>query len=144
MILFFYIFLPLFSEVYNIEFQKRGLPHCHLCVWLEKEDKLRFPADIDRCISAKIPDNDLNPELHQLVKEFMMHDPCGPKHRSCPCMVENECSKIFPKKFNENTIIDESGYAIYKRSDNGRTVRKQGADLDGGLVVPYNPTLLKR
>ncbi|GJT93108.1 ribonuclease H-like domain, reverse transcriptase, RNA-dependent DNA polymerase, partial [Tanacetum coccineum] len=35
-------------------------------------------------------------------------------------------------------------YAIYKRSDNGRTVMKQGAELDGGYVVPYNPTLLKR
>ena len=143
-----YIFLlklfSFFSEVYTIEFQKRGLPHCHLCVWLETQDKLRFPADIDRCISAEIPDKDLDPELHQLVKEFMMHGPCGPEHRNCPCMVENKCSKNFPKKFNEHTFMDESGYVTDKRSDNGRTVRKQGADLDGGFVVPYNPTLLKR
>ena len=73
-----------------------------------------------------------------------MHGPCGPEHRSCPCMENNKCTKNFPKKFNEHTFIDESGYAIYKRSDNGRTVRKQGADLHGGFVVPYNPTLLKR
>ena len=102
------------------------------------------PADIDRCISAEIPDVDEDPELHQLVKEFMMHGPCGPEHRNCPCMVEDKCSKKFPKSFNESTFIDESGYAIYKRTDDGRTVKKQGADLHCGFVVPYNPTLLKR
>ncbi|GKD58833.1 hypothetical protein Tco_1296342 [Tanacetum coccineum] len=74
----------------------------------------------------------------------MMHGRCGPEHRSCPCMAENKCSMGFPKKFNESTFIDESGYAIYKRSDNGRTVTKQGAKPDGGSIVPYNPTLLKR
>ncbi|GJS41039.1 hypothetical protein Tco_0566082, partial [Tanacetum coccineum] len=132
------------AEIYTIEFQKRGLPHCHLCIWLETNDKLKTPADIDRCISAEIPDKEVDPELHQLVKECMMHGPCGPDHRSCPCMVENKCSKKFPKPFNEATYIDESGYAIYKRSDNGRTVKKQGVDLDAGYVVPYNPTLLKR
>ncbi|GJV82639.1 uncharacterized protein Tco_1522537, partial [Tanacetum coccineum] len=108
------------------------------------DDKLRLPTDIDRCISAEIPNKEVDPELHQLEKEFMMHGPYGPEHRSCPCMVENKCSKSFPKKFNEATFIDESGYAIYKRSDNGRTVMKQGAEFDGGYVVPYNPTLLKR
>ncbi|GKC65958.1 RNA polymerase II transcription factor B subunit 4 [Tanacetum coccineum] len=34
-------------KVYTIEFQKR-LPRCHLCIWLESDDKLRTPADIDR------------------------------------------------------------------------------------------------
>ncbi|GJR79669.1 uncharacterized protein Tco_0150454 [Tanacetum coccineum] len=138
------IFGQVKAEVYTIEFQKRGLPHCHLCVWLETENKLRFPVDIDRCISAKIPNKDEDPELYQLVKEFMMHGPCGPEHRSCPCMVDNKCSKKFPKKFNEETFIDESGYAIYSRSENGKTIKKQGVDLDNRFVVPYNPTLLRR
>ncbi|GJS34378.1 hypothetical protein Tco_0532760 [Tanacetum coccineum] len=47
----------------NIRYKKRGLPHCHLCIWLETENKLRLPADIDRCISAEIPDEDEDPEL---------------------------------------------------------------------------------
>ncbi|GJW19520.1 hypothetical protein Tco_0026956 [Tanacetum coccineum] len=33
---------------------------------------------------------------------------------------------------------------VAEESDNGRTFKKQGADLDGGFVVPNNPTLLKR
>nr|GEW01750.1 uncharacterized protein [Tanacetum cinerariifolium] len=116
-----------------------------MCIFgrVKAEDKLRLPADIDRCIFAEIPDKELDPKLYQMVKEFMMHGPCGPEHRSFPCMVENKCSKNFLKKFNENTFIDESGYPIYKKTDNGRTVRKQGADLNAGFVVPYNPTLLK-
>nr|GEZ11872.1 ATP-dependent DNA helicase PIF1-like [Tanacetum cinerariifolium] len=98
----------------------------------------------NRCIYAEIPDIYEDPELYQLVKEFTMHGPCGPEHRSCPCMVDNKCSKKFPKKFNEGTFIDESGYAIYSRSKNGKTVKKQGADLDNRYVVPYNLTLLRR
>ena len=30
-----------------IEFQKRGLPHAHLIVWLHKNDKLNTPEKID-------------------------------------------------------------------------------------------------
>nr|GEX61030.1 ATP-dependent DNA helicase PIF1-like [Tanacetum cinerariifolium] len=55
----------------------------------------------------------------------MMHGPCGPDHRSCPCMVENKCSKKFPKTFNDETFLDENGYGIYKRSDNGRTIKNK-------------------
>ncbi|GJW63800.1 hypothetical protein Tco_0115684 [Tanacetum coccineum] len=95
-----------------------------------------------------VGDFDSMPDERDIIvhenSEFKMHDPCDPEHRSCSCMVENKCSKNFPKKFNDATFIDESGYAIYKRSDNGRTVMKQGAELDGRYVVPYNLTLLKR
>ena len=115
-----------------------------MCFWLESDDKLRNPADIDRCISAEIPDPEQDPELNKLVKEFMMHGPCGPDYRNCPCMVGDTCSKHFPMQFTENTFIDENGYAQYKRTANSRTVSKSGADLHNGYVVPYNPLLLKR
>ena len=39
-----------------VEFQKRGLPHCHLLIVLDPESKLRDAADIDLAISAEIPD----------------------------------------------------------------------------------------
>ena len=110
---------------------------------MESQDKLRNPADIDRCISAEIPDKESDPELYTLVKEFMIHGPCGPEHKNCPCMVGNKCSKIFPKAFNDSTYIDESGYAIYKRPDNGRSITKSGAELFNGNVVPYSPRLLR-
>ena len=42
--------------VYTIEFQKRGLPHAHLILFLADADKPQTTQDIDRLVSAKIPD----------------------------------------------------------------------------------------
>ena len=39
-------------------------------------------------------------------------------------------------------MIDEDGYAIYRRRDNGMTVEKNGVMLDNKFVVPYNINLL--
>ena len=110
---------------------------------MESQDKLRNPVDIDRCISAEIPDKETDPELYTLVKEFMIHGQCGPEHKNCPCMGGNKCSKSFPKAFNDSTYIDESGYAIYKRPDNGRSITKSGVEVFNGNVVPYSPRLLR-
>merc|ERR1712002_882968 len=41
---------------YVIEYQKRGLPHCHLLIILQEESKLRTPDEIDQLISAQIPE----------------------------------------------------------------------------------------
>ncbi|XP_054259788.1 uncharacterized protein LOC128984485 [Macrosteles quadrilineatus] len=59
--------------IYTIEFQKRGLPHCHILLTLDDEDKIRNTVDIDHVVSAEIPDEVLNPELHNLVKTHMIH-----------------------------------------------------------------------
>ncbi|GJQ89676.1 putative PIF1 DNA helicase/replication protein A1-like protein [Tanacetum coccineum] len=130
--------------VYTIEFQKRGLPHCHILLWLEEEDKLTTPSHIDKYISAEIPDKEEDPELYQIVKDHMMHGPYGPENPSCPCTVDFKCTKKFPKQFNESTFIDESGYAIYRRRNDGNSIKKNGSDLHNGYVVPYNPGLLRR
>nr|CAD1836443.1 unnamed protein product [Ananas comosus var. bracteatus] len=39
-------------------------------------------------------------------------------------MKDGKCSKYFPKKFNSGTVIDDDGYPIYKRRDDGSTVEK--------------------
>ncbi|XP_071712817.1 uncharacterized protein [Rutidosis leptorrhynchoides] len=54
------------AELYTVEFQKRGLPHIHLCLFFDERDKLPEPEDIDEYISAEIPDKDEDPELYQL------------------------------------------------------------------------------
>ncbi|XP_071708077.1 uncharacterized protein [Rutidosis leptorrhynchoides] len=109
------IFGKVTAELYTIEFQKRGLPHAHICIFLDEQDKLPEPGDIDEYISAEIPDKDADPELYQLVSELMIHGLC-----------------------------DTEGYPVYRRRDNGRKVSKQGHDLDNGSVVPYNAYLLKK
>ncbi|GKC64740.1 helicase-like protein [Tanacetum coccineum] len=48
--------------IYVIEFQKRGLPHVHILLWLEEHCKCSTPAQIDDIISAEIPSKAEDPE----------------------------------------------------------------------------------
>ncbi|XP_027903668.1 uncharacterized protein LOC114163562 [Vigna unguiculata] len=126
------------------EFQKRGLPHAHILLWLDGENKLKNSTDIDKVISAELPNADLYPKLEKVVSSYMIHGPCRPTRHNSPCMKEGRCSKFYPKKFTSSTSIDEEGYPCYKRLDNGRFVEKNGIKLDNRSVVPYNPPLLMR
>jgi hypothetical protein len=126
--------------MYTVEFQKRGLPHAHMLLWLAAGHKINTGRDIDKVISAEIP----HPKLHSVVANYMMHGPCGTANRGSPCMDGNQCSKFFPKKFKSCTTIDDDGYPSYKRRNTGVTVQKKGVKLDNGFVVPYNPFLLMR
>ena len=55
------------AYVYTIEFQKRGLPHMHLLLFMHPDSRPREPAEVDEIISAEFPDPEQEPELHQLV-----------------------------------------------------------------------------
>ena len=103
------------ARVWTIEFQKRGLPHMHLIVFLHTAHKLRTPEDIDSLISAEFPDKDKLPELYELVKKFMVHNPCGAQNPQSPCMDGNKCSKSFPKPFRKQTTVSDDSYANLQR-----------------------------
>ena len=60
---------------------------------------------------------------------------------NAPCMVNGECSKRFPKSFQDSTSLDVDAYPAYRRPDNGRTVLSGGQVLDNRWIVPYNPFL---
>ena len=62
-------------------------------------------------ISAGIPDESTNQLLYKIVKQFMIHWPCGQQNLNSPCMDKNveQCTKKFPKHFIDNNII-KSGY----------------------------------
>ncbi|XP_076899689.1 uncharacterized protein LOC143553625 [Bidens hawaiensis] len=61
------------AVVYTIEFQKRGLPHAHMCLFMHADHKLPDVEHVDPFISAEIPDKNEDPELHYLVSELMIH-----------------------------------------------------------------------
>ncbi|KAI9092213.1 hypothetical protein K1719_027713 [Acacia pycnantha] len=137
------IFGSIKSNVYTVEFQKRGLPHVHIILWLSESDKIRSSFEVDQLISTEIPYKLQDPELYELVGSYMVHGPCGRSSRSAPCMKDGKCSKYFPKKFCARTLLDEHGYPTYRRRDDGSMVSRKGVQLDNKSVVPYNATLLK-
>ena len=123
--------------VYSGEFQKRGLPHAHIVLFLHRDNKILNPKDIDGIISAEIPDINQNPTLYKIVTNLMMHGPFGVSNMKSPCMRDQACMKHFPKKFNEFTSIDDDRYLVYRRRDNGAQVEKSRVLLDNRFVVPY-------
>jgi hypothetical protein len=86
------------TVIYTIEFQKRRLPHAHILIFLKDKDKYPEPSQIDRIISAEIPDKDEDTEAFAAVENFMMHGPCGEANQKSPCMMDHNCTKHFQKK----------------------------------------------
>lgn len=108
------VFGPTKAIIWVIEFQKRGLPHVHMLVTLQK--KLRTTDDIDNVIRAEIPDPTQS-ELQRIVLQNMVHGPCGYDNlaqRQQPCMKKYRhndtiCDKRFPAPLLESTIFNEDG-----------------------------------
>ena len=140
------IFGKAVAWVYVIEFQKRGLPHAHILLNVDRTCKLRSGDDVDQVISAEFPNEKEDPLLFELVKRHMVHGPCGSFDSSQSCMKDGICSRKFPKSFQETTIFEGiTGYPVYRRRDNGVTVRvKKKHDVDNRFVIPYNAYLLKK
>lgn len=134
-----------------VEWQKRGLPHAHILLWLDPKDKPKTVEHYDRICSAEIPDPDTHPELFNLVKQHMIHGPCGQCNPENVCCVKGKCTKGFPKPYSNRTSQPEKGYPILRRrakKDGGRTLtlKKGGKEfiVDNSWVVPYNAYLLLR
>ncbi|XP_027102921.1 uncharacterized protein [Coffea arabica] len=103
------------AALYTIEFQKRGLPHTHILLFLHPDDKCTTPRDVDRIISAELPDKNTDPIAYETVLQFMTHGPCGPANTRSP---------------------------LYRRRDNGREGIKAGVKIDNRWIVPHNVDLV--
>jgi hypothetical protein len=129
------------AYLYTIEFQKRGLPHAHIIIFLKPHAKLRSPQDIDSLLSSEFPDD--HPELLELIKKVMVHGPCGDHNPEASCMVGGKCSKGFPKSFRQETVVTEDSYACTRRRDTGRThFVKDKYHVDNRWVVCHSRYLI--
>ena len=112
------IFGPCNAHVYMIKFQKRGLPHMHLLLFLKAEFKLLSPNVVNNIISAQWPDPKTQPHLSQAVKSFMIHGPCSLLNPHAPCMKDSKCIHGYPKPFQEHNTTDHNGYLHYACPNN--------------------------
>ncbi|GJY83835.1 ATP-dependent DNA helicase PIF1-like protein [Tanacetum coccineum] len=103
--------LRLFGLVYTVEFQKRGLPHAHICLFLHKDDKMPSVDQIDKYISAEIPDKNEDLNLYKLVSDFMMHGPCGEDDPTHVCMANGKCPDRVSARLYE-TFTNEDGQQV--------------------------------
>ena len=144
--------------VWVIEYQKRGLPHVHILLFLHADDRRQYlnAETIDRVICAELPTAEMDPDgsLREIIISTMLHGPCGDDDFNAPCMQVPDiggtktCRKKFPKEFSESTVVNADGYPIYRRRDNGdkvtKTFRGKQATFDNRHVVPYSPFLSKK
>lgn len=145
------VFGEVTSWMYTIEWQKRGLPHAHMLIWLKERI---HRSEIDNIISAEIPDIYKDPILYEVVTTQMIHGPCGQLNPKSPCMANNNCSKDYPKQLILETQTGRDGYPLYRRrkpEDGGFTAKLKmkldkeyrELEIDNRWVVPYCPLLSK-
>jgi hypothetical protein len=49
------------ARIHVIEFQKRGLLHCRMLIWIDQTNIPTTSADIDETVCAEIPDKESHP-----------------------------------------------------------------------------------
>ncbi|XP_074346633.1 uncharacterized protein LOC141685431 [Apium graveolens] len=137
-----------FGVCIGVEFQKRGIPHVHLLIWLNSELKKNLTNNVDNYVSAELPDPEADPVGYAVVQSFMIHGPCGIVNPKCAYMKDFKCTKHFPKKLFNNydryqaqTSFDQSGFPIYKHRKTSITVSKGKCNLDNQWVVSYSRDL---
>nr|GEX71953.1 DNA helicase PIF1, ATP-dependent [Tanacetum cinerariifolium] len=108
--------LALLPVVYVIEFQKRGLPHAYILLWLKEEWKCTTPTQIDDIISAEIPCPTDDPEGYKVVTEFMLHGPCETIIDEDGYPIIDEEIQRGPQSFKELMTINEILYARFKEA----------------------------
>ena len=139
-----HIFGEAIGYVYTVEYQKRGLPHTHLIIFLDRSSCLATPEAVDKYISTDIPHENGQLHLFQLVKQFMIYGPCGPG-LSSPCMDDHGCcTKHFPKSYLSDTEIIRDSYVLTRRRDNGCFIHMGTHFVDNHYVISYCPYLTLR
>ncbi|KHN76123.1 ATP-dependent DNA helicase PIF1, partial [Toxocara canis] len=138
---------------YNTEFQKRGLPHVHLFLCVDRCDQVLSPEDIDDVIQAYIPavpaegdeEAESKLELRRLVLAHMIHRPCAKGKFPCRSK-EGLCTKRFPKPYREHTAVEASGYAVLQRPNDGTVALLEDGKtvVTNRDVVPYSRYFLKK
>ncbi|KAG0586650.1 hypothetical protein KC19_2G106400, partial [Ceratodon purpureus] len=103
--------------------------------------RIREPCQVDRIVCAEFPDEQEDPELFDMVLKYMVHGPCTRDR----CLDETgQCTKHFPKSFQDQTAMDQDGYPLYRQRNDGRSFEKHGFFFNNSHVVPYNPGLIRK
>ncbi|KAF1899247.1 hypothetical protein Lal_00019372 [Lupinus albus] len=71
----------------------RILPHVHMLLNLENNDKSCSTEEYDAIVRAQIPNYEEEPQLHHAVLKHMIHGPYDIVNLNGPCMKDRCCKK---------------------------------------------------
>ncbi|KAF8074207.1 hypothetical protein N665_1120s0003 [Sinapis alba] len=120
------------SSMYTVDFQKTGLPHANILLFMHPSSKFPKTKDIDNIILAEIPDKSSDHVLYNVVNDIMIHGPCGAPNMNSPCKKNGKRQRMIPKQLAENTIKSKC------------YVEKNSWKYDNRWVIPYNKKLSLR
>nr|GEW09767.1 hypothetical protein [Tanacetum cinerariifolium] len=107
--------------------------------------KVQQDIDVDKNISAELPDPAQDPEAYRVISELMIHGPCGYANKNASCMKDgNKCNRKFPKPYCDATYIDKDGFVHYRRRNTDIDTETHHVRLDNSYVVPFNRALCMR
>lgn len=126
---------------WRIEFQNRGSPHLHMVVWIENHPAFDTEEGIllhDRNCWCKIPTEEEDPELFELVKKCQIH-------RHTPTCTKNNtsvrCRFNFPRQeCDETRIVSHSSDDFLRNGGRICLLKRRKEDA---WVNNYHPELLR-
>lgn len=122
------LFACFWGCVWTIEYQKQGLSHMHLLLFLHPENCFLNTDKIDQIISVELSDPNLDQDrsLTNIIKSQMIHSPCESQKPDALCMAKDskseliKYSKRFPRSFQKDTKVEEDRYPVYQRQNDRR------------------------
>ena len=125
----------------RVEFQVRGSQHLHIFLWADANLKFESGNEkniffINKTISTTIPPENVDCQLHQLVKKFQVH-----KHTfTCKKGSSSHCRFLLPRPTCAKTRLTYNTDTIATRHGCFYEMKQNPGDE---MVNAYNPTILK-
>nr|GEY88206.1 hypothetical protein [Tanacetum cinerariifolium] len=103
--------------VYGIEFQKQGLPHTYILLWIEEYYRCKATTDIDDIILAELSSPTNDPIGYKAVSDYMLHGPGGKDNRAANqkhvTLHDTDClSALLQKEGPLRILLEQSITAI--------------------------------
>ena len=137
---------PVAHFFYKKEYQARGAPHYHILLWIEDapiagrddSDVLRW---IQNRITCRIPEEDSNPELHQLVTKYQSHRCSGycQRRKRVKSTYITYCRFGFPRQTCESATLKSTEECL---NSSRRQMYRLPRSPEEIRINNFNPLLL--
>ena len=118
------------------------MSHAHILLFLDAANKYPSSTNIDRIISAKIPDSIEQPQLYDYVKKHMCTVHVVMQTESLHARKMESVQDIFLKTGNLKLLLTKRAILFIEGVIMVNILTKNGISLNNRYVIPYNPNLL--